>query len=157
LSAPVDWEPLVAWVPDQPPEAVQEVAFVADQLKVELLPLTMELGLAARLTVGAGAAEVTETVAAWAALPPAPVHVREYVALALRAPVDCEPLEAFVPDQAPEAVQAVALLADQLRTALPPLAIVLGLADKATVGAGAVTDTVFDCVALPPVPVQVSE
>ena len=79
------------------------------------------------------------------------------MALALRAPVDCEPLEALVPDQAPEAVQAVALLADQAKVALLPLAIVLGLADKATVGAGGVTDTVFDCVALPPAPVQVSE
>jgi hypothetical protein len=75
----------------------------------------------------------------------------------LRAPVGCEPLTALAPDQAPEAVQAVALLADQLSIALLPLAIVLGLADKATVGAGWVTDTVFDCVALPPVPVQVSE
>ena len=75
----------------------------------------------------------------------------------MRAPVDCEPLVALVPDQAPEAVQAVALLADQVKTALLPLAIVLGLADNATVGAGGVTDTVFDCVALPPAPVQVSE
>jgi hypothetical protein len=33
--------------------------------------------------------------------------------------------------------------------------MVLGLALKATVGAGAVTETVADCVALPPVPVQV--
>jgi len=64
VSAPVDCEPLVAWLPDQPPEAVQAVAFVVDQLKVELLPLTMELGLAARLTVGAGVGEVTDTVAA---------------------------------------------------------------------------------------------
>ena len=77
--------------------------------------------------------------------------------MALRAPVDCEPLEALVPDQAPEAVQAVALLADQVKAALLPLAIVLGLADNATVGAGGVTDTVVDCVALPPAPVQVSE
>jgi len=75
----------------------------------------------------------------------------------LRAPVDCEPLEVLVPDQAPEAVQAVALLADQAKVELLPLAIVLGLADNATVGAGGVTDTVFDCVALPPAPVQVSE
>ena len=75
----------------------------------------------------------------------------------MRAPVDCEPLEALVPDQAPEAVQAVALLADQAKVELLPLAIVLGLADNATVGAGGVTDTVFDCVALPPAPVQVSE
>jgi hypothetical protein len=71
--------------------------------------------------------------------------------------VDCEPLVALVPDQAPEAVQAVALLADQAKTALLPLAIVLGLADKATVGDGELTDTVFVCVALPPAPVQVSE
>jgi len=74
VSAPVDCEPLVAWLPDQPPEAVQAVAFVVDQLKVELLPLTMELGLAERLTVGAG--EVTVTVDDCAALPPAPEQVR---------------------------------------------------------------------------------
>ncbi len=59
MSAPVDCEPLVAWLPDQPPEAVQEVAFVVDQLKEELPPLAMELGFAARLTVGAGVGEVT--------------------------------------------------------------------------------------------------
>ena len=50
--------------------------------------------------------------------------------------MDCEPLMALAPDQAPEAVQAVALLEDQVKTALLPLAIVLGLAAKATVGAG---------------------
>ena len=75
MSAPVDCEPLVALPPDQPPEAVQEVAWVVDQLKVELLPLTIELGLAVKLTVGGGVAEVTETVADWVALPPAPVQV----------------------------------------------------------------------------------
>jgi hypothetical protein len=64
VSAPVDCEPLVDWLPDQPPEAVQEVAFVLDHVRTELLPLTMELGLAARLTVGAGVAGVTEMVAA---------------------------------------------------------------------------------------------
>ena len=75
----------------------------------------------------------------------------------MRAPVDCEPLTALAPDQAPEAVQAVALVEDQAKTALLPLAIVLGLADKATVRAGEVTDTVFVCVARPAVPVEVSE
>ena len=60
----MDCEPLAALEPDQPPEAVHEVAFVVDQLKVEIPPLAMELGLAARLTVGAGVGEVTETVAA---------------------------------------------------------------------------------------------
>jgi hypothetical protein len=37
---------------------------LVDQLKVELPPLTTELGLAARLTVGAGVGEVTEIVVA---------------------------------------------------------------------------------------------
>jgi hypothetical protein len=74
----------------------------------------------------------------------------------VRAPVDCEPLAALVPDQAPDAVQEVALVDDQLRVEALPLLTVLGLAAKLTVGAGAVTDTVTDCVALPPAPVQVS-
>ena len=74
----------------------------------------------------------------------------------MSAPVDWEPLTALLPDQAPEAVQEVALAADQVNVELPPLATVLGLAAKVTVGAGEVTDTVDDCVALPPLPVQVS-
>jgi len=64
---------------------------------------------------------------------------------------------ALAPDQAPEAEHEVAFLDDQVKPALPPLVIVLGLAAKARVGAGAVTDTVVDWVALPPAPVQVRE
>ena len=52
--------PLTALVPDQAPEAVQAVAFVDDHVSLELLPLATVLGLAIRVTVGAGA--VTETV-----------------------------------------------------------------------------------------------
>ncbi len=70
--------------------------------------------------------------------------------------MDCEPLAAIVPDQAPEAEHEVAVAADQLSVELLPLATVLGLADKVTVGAGAVTETTADCDALPPAPVQVS-
>jgi hypothetical protein len=76
--------------------------------------------------------------------------------VAVRAAVDCEPPVALAPDQAPEAVHEVALVADQINVELPPLAIVLGLAVKVTVGTGDVTETVADWVALPPVPVQVS-
>jgi len=72
------------------------------------------------------------------------------------APVEVEPLAPFAPDQAPEAVQAVALVDDQFSVELLPLATVLGLAVKVTVGAGWVTDTVADCAALPAVPLQVS-
>jgi len=63
----------------------------------------------------------------------------------------------LVPDQDPEAVQAVALVADQVSVELLPLATVLGLAARLMVGTGCVTETVADCAALlPPVPVQVS-
>jgi len=82
----VEWDPLVALLPLQAPEAVQEVALSEDQDRVELLPLAMVLGLALKLTVGA--CEVTLTVADCAALPPAPVQVRVYVAFALSSPVD---------------------------------------------------------------------
>jgi hypothetical protein len=75
--------------------------------------------------------------------------------LAVSAPVDCVPDSALAPDQAPDAVQAVALVADQFSVEPLPLATVLGLADTLTVGTGWVTDTVADCVPLPPLPVQV--
>ena len=48
--------------------------------------------------------------------------------------MDCEPLTALAPDHAPEAVHEVALVDDQVKLALLPLVIVLGLAVKATVG-----------------------
>jgi hypothetical protein len=86
LSAPVLCEPLMALVPLQPPEAVQEVAWADDQLNVEALPLAIVLGLTVKLTVGA--AVDTETVADCVALPPAPVQVSTNVLLAVSAPLD---------------------------------------------------------------------
>jgi hypothetical protein len=48
--------PLVASVPVQPPLAVQEVAFVLDQVNIELLPDAMVVGFATKLAIdGAGA------------------------------------------------------------------------------------------------------
>ena len=71
------------------------------------------------------------------------------------APVDCEPpVAALAPDHAPDVTQDVALVADQVNMELLPLATVLGPADRVTVGAGVVTETVADWVALPPLPVQ---
>jgi len=64
--------------------------------------------------------------------------------LALSSPVDCVPLGALAPDQAPEALQAVALTDDQERVALAPLLMALGPTLKLTVGSGALTDTVVD-------------
>jgi hypothetical protein len=78
------------------------------------------------------------------------------VLLVVSAPVDCEPLAGLLPDQAPEAVHVVAFVDDHVSVEALPLATVLGLAVKLTVGAAPMTETVADCVALPPVPVQVS-
>ena len=61
FSAPVERDPLLDWLPLQPPEAVQEVALVDDHERVELAPLAIVLGLALRLTDAVGAA-VTVTV-----------------------------------------------------------------------------------------------
>jgi hypothetical protein len=74
-STPVDCEPLGALLPLHAPDAVQAVAFAADQASVALVPLVTELGAALSVTAGAG--ELTETVADWVALPPGPVHVNE--------------------------------------------------------------------------------
>jgi hypothetical protein len=70
--------------------------------------------------------------------------------------VDCEPLIALAPDQPSEAVHAVAFAVVHVKVDLPPEPIVLGAALMLTVGAAEVTDTVADCVALWPNPVQVS-
>ena len=65
--------PLAASAPLQPPLAVQEVAFVLDQVRVEVLSEAIVVGLAESVTVGAGA---TVTVAlTGAVVPPAPVQV----------------------------------------------------------------------------------
>jgi hypothetical protein len=72
-SAPVDWDPLRALLPDQPPEALQAVAWVDDQVRVALAPLVMALGPTLKLTVGSGA--LTEIVVDCAALPPGPTQL----------------------------------------------------------------------------------
>jgi hypothetical protein len=65
--------PLIASAPVQPPLAVHDVAFVLDQVRVELPPEGMVVGLADSVTVGVGA---TVTVAlAGDDVPPAPVQV----------------------------------------------------------------------------------
>src|SRR5215469_11704819 len=55
LSGPVLALPLVGSLPDHPPEALQLVALVEDQLRFEALPLLTLLGLALRDRVGAAA------------------------------------------------------------------------------------------------------
>ncbi len=69
--------------------------------------------------------------------------------------MDCEPLAGLVPDQAPEAEHAVTLSALHLSVELVPLATVLGVALMLTAGAVVFTESVVDCVTLPPAPLQV--
>ena len=58
--------------------------------------------------------------------------------------MDCEPLMALLPLQAPDAVHAVAFVADQVSIALVPLVTELGAAPIETVGAAEFTETVAD-------------
>ena len=154
LNAPVDFDPLIACAPLHPPDAVQLVALVEVQARVDAPPLVTLAGLALRDTVGAAGAE-TVTVADCDAEPPAPVQVRVNFVVAVRAAVVCEPVVASAPLQPPEAVQAVAFVADQVSAEVAPFLTVAGFAVSVTAGAGEVTDTVADCAALPPLPLQV--
>jgi hypothetical protein len=69
----IDCDPLVDMLPDQPPEAVQLVAFVEDHVKVDVPPLATLVGLALSETVGEFAE--TSTVADWEAVPPSLLQV----------------------------------------------------------------------------------
>ena len=74
VSEPVDCVPLVASAPDHPPVPVHAVAPVAFQLTIELAPPATVLGLALRVTAGAGA---TVTVVLACPVPPGPVQLSE--------------------------------------------------------------------------------
>ena len=125
------------------------------QVSVEALPLATLVGLALNDTVGAGGAE-TLTVVDCDAEPPVPVQVSVNFVVAVRAGVARDPAVASAPLQPPEAAQAVALVDDQVNDDVEPLWTVAGFAVRVTVGAGEVTETVADCAALPPLPLQVS-
>jgi len=74
----IDSEPLVAFEPDQPPDALQLLASVEDHVSVMLLSWVIDEGLALSETVGAvvaGGAGLTVTVVLLFALPPAPLQL----------------------------------------------------------------------------------
>jgi hypothetical protein len=152
VSAPLDSLPEVALLPVQAPEAVQEVASVDDQLSVDEPPLTTEVGFAVSDTMGTGSVAVT--LADALALPPGPVQLIVQVLEVVNAPLDWLPEVALAPDHAPDAVQPVALVDDQLSVDEPPMTTELGFAVSDTVGTAGVTVTLADALALPPGPVQ---
>jgi hypothetical protein len=73
------------------------------------------------------------------------VQLSVYVDVEASAPVEAEPLSGLLPDQAPDAVQEVAFVVDQVRVDAEPEATVLGFALSVTVAVGSfVTVTVVD-------------
>lgn len=79
------------------------------------------------------------------------------MALVVSAFVVCVPEIAFVPDQAPDAVQLVALVAAHVSFEVPPDVTDVGDADRVNVGVvPPVTVTVLDTVCEPPAPEHVS-
>lgn len=136
---PLDWLPEVDLVPDQAPEAVQEVALVDDQVNTDVVPVLTVDGLALMETVGAGGgggAPTTVTPVVCETLPPAPVHVKEKLPVVVSGPVDWFPEFAFAPDQAPEATHDVAFAEDQLMVEALPEFTLVGFALSVSVGAG---------------------
>ena len=83
---------------------------------------------------GGGVLAATATVADWLALPPVPVQFSAYVLFVVMVSMDTDPWVAMEPDQEPDAVQAVALVEDQVSIESPPLWTELGLALSDTVG-----------------------
>ncbi|RKZ66938.1 MAG: hypothetical protein DRQ44_06200 [Gammaproteobacteria bacterium] len=77
LLITIDAEPLVAFDPDQSPEAEQLLASVDDQFNVIVPPRRTDDGLAVRLSVGTITAggTLTVTVTLSLALPPSPVQL----------------------------------------------------------------------------------
>ena len=74
VSGPVgSGPPEGALVPNQPPEAVQAVAFVEDQVSVEGAPLATDVGFAASDTVGTGGD--VPPLLLWVSPPPPPPQV----------------------------------------------------------------------------------
>jgi hypothetical protein len=130
------------------------VALVADQVNVALPPLATLAALVLSETLG-GMAD-TVTVADCDAEPPVPLQVSVKFVFAVSDEVVCEPVVALLPLQPPDAVQEVALVEDQVNVDVAPLSTVLGFVLRVTAGAALVTETVADCAALPPLPVQVS-
>jgi len=153
VSGPTVSVPVVAFVPVQPPDALQVETFVPDHASVVVALRATPGGLADRLTDGVPAVTVTEAVRA--ALPPAPAHVNVKLEFAVNAPVLCVPDVPLAPVHAPEAAQLVAFVVLQVSCDDAPDCTLVGDAVRLTVGAGAATATAAVRAIEPPLPVHV--
>ena len=122
----------MALLPDQPPLALQLVAFSTDQLNVAGEPLSMlELDVLSE-TFGGPALMVTATEPL--TVPPGPVQEREKEVSAVKGPTVSLPPVPLAPLQPPLAAQLSASVEDQLRVVEPPFATLAALALKDNVG-----------------------
>ena len=144
LTAPVDFEPLAASAPVQPPLAWQAVALVEVQVSVEEPPAATEVGLAVNVAMGT-TLTVTDTVELD---PPAPVQTIENVVLTVMAAVAWLPFAASAPLHPPEAWHAVALVDVQVSVVVAPLFTEVEAALRVAVG------TAGGAALLPPPPPQ---
>jgi hypothetical protein len=103
-------------------------------------------------TVGGGSAP-TVTVTDALVAPPAPVHVSVNVLSWLSAPVLAVPAIAWLPDQAREAVQDVAVVLDHVSVELPCAGTAMGLAEIDTPGGWATAVLGSSACPSPPQPV----
>lgn len=117
-------------------------------MSVEVPPGATLLGLALKVTVGAGMT-LTAVVAA-ALLPPAPSQVSENVVASSIDAFSWLPVAGRVPDQPPDAAHDVALVEVQANVVLPPLATTSGAAVSDAVGRDSVGDLGVGVVPLPP-------
>jgi len=133
VSGPVLRLPLVASVPLQPPPAVHEAALVELQTKVADAPELSAAGVALRLAVGMTLMPALTTVL----LESLPEQVNMKTEFCVSGRVVWVPERPTFPLQASDATQAVALVEDQVRVAVPPLTTAPVLVFKLTVGASA--------------------
>ena len=99
-----DCVPEVAFVPDHPPLAVHDVAFVDDQVIVDEPPDVIDIGEAEIVTIATGIDVTFTVVDCDTPVVLAPLQVSVYVEFAVGETV-AEPDVPFVPDHAPLAVQ----------------------------------------------------
>jgi hypothetical protein len=134
---------------------VHDVALVELHVSVDAAPLATEVGFTVSVTVGLG---TTVTVAvATLLVPPVPLQLNEYDALAVRFAVLCVPLVAMLPPQLPDAAHEVAFVELQVSVEGVPLATEVGFAVSVTVGLGTTVTVAVATLLVPPVPVQVKE
>lgn len=138
------------------PVTVTVVAFAAATVKVDELPVVIEVGFAVMVIVGAGIG-VTVTLALADEFPPAPVALAVYVDVAVGLTCCVPPLDDIVYKlpSVPVTITCVAFVAATVKVDELPSVIDSGLAEIVIVEAGTdVTVTVVLADAFPLVPVE---